>query len=193
MNPTLQHGIDLAKQTWMLGYGHALEFGVAAGTTMRQIIANLGSDSVHTFGFDSCVGLPEDWPGTVCKAGAFSNNGNIPDTPGITKFYKGWFTETVPEYLADFPEDIPIILLHLDADLYSSTITILRGLNSRIKVGTVIVCDEWGFEDNQPCVEQERRAVYEWQETFGRELEQRTDYVDNSPCGNQRAIFVVTK
>ena len=193
MNPTLQHAIGLARERWQAG--HALEFGVAAGTTMRQIIAEFADMStVKTFGFDSCVGLPEDWPGTVCKAGAFTNYGNIPETPGIDKFYKGWFTETVPEYVADFPLPAPpIILLHLDADLYSSTITILEGLDGRIKEGTIIVCDEWGREGDQNCIEQERKAVWEWANTFDRGLAQQLDVIDNSPCGDQRAVFVVVR
>lgn len=191
VNPTLSHALKLAMDRF--NFGHVLEFGVAAGTTLRQLIDEIGDDPYFlTFGFDSCIGLPEDWPGTVCKKGAFTNHGKEPYLPGVTKFYQGWFDDTLPVYCEEYPaEGASIALLHLDADLYSSTISVLRALNDRIKPGTVIVCDEWGREGDQACIEQERKAVWEWQETFGRELSRVEGVIDQSPCGDQRAMFIV--
>lgn len=54
------------------------------------------------------------------------------------KLVKGWFTDTLPSY--DGPQ---IALLHADADLYESTMCILKNLWPKLAVGGVVVFDEY--------------------------------------------------
>jgi len=116
--------------------GLYLEFGVASGGTLRVIAECAPPGTV--FGFDSFEGLPEFWrPGF--DAGTFKMD-QLPDVPGA-ELVPGWFDETLPGFLADHPG--PVAFLHLDADLYSSTRTVLLALAPRLIEGTVIVFDEY--------------------------------------------------
>jgi hypothetical protein len=116
--------------------GLFLEFGVASGSTLKAIVEKAPAGMVH--GFDSFEGLPEDWrPGF--PAGAFATE-NLPDVPGAD-LVVGWFDDTLPGFLADHPG--PVAFLHLDADLYSSTRTVLTALAPRLRVGTVVLFDEY--------------------------------------------------
>lgn len=172
-----------------------LEFGVYKGHSLG-VIADVCKTlpNVAVCGFDSFEGLPHDWDHTVCKKGTFSTGGVIPDVPG-TKIYPGWFDATITQYLQDYPE-IPIGLLHLDADLYSSTKTILWGLNHLIQKGTVIVCDEWTYNAHEKRDDQEQKAFLEWASEFNRDV-LKIDYVDPTfdgwHVGMERAIFVVLR
>lgn len=72
-------------------------------------------------GFDSFEGLPEDWR-TGFERGAFDDLS--PDRPGSPgELVVGWFDDTLPEFLSGTGESIS--LLHVDCDLYSSTVTVL--------------------------------------------------------------------
>ncbi|MGZ4571551.1 MAG: class I SAM-dependent methyltransferase [Blastococcus sp.] len=126
--------------------GLYLEFGVASGSTLR-LIAECGPAG-NVFGFDSFEGLPEFWrPGF--DAGAFKTD-QLPDVPGA-ELVPGWFDDTLPGFLEEHPE--PVSFLHLDADLYSSTRTVLLALAPRMHEGTVIVFDEYfnfpGWEEHE--------------------------------------------
>ena len=140
-------------------YKHVLEFGVFEGKTINEIRQAL-DESYQVFGFDSFEGLPEDWENTVCMKSHFNTGGAIPDITNV-KFFKGWFEDTIPEYLK---EADTIGLLHLDCDLYSSTKTIFDSLHSYIKRGTIIVFDEWLYTqlDNKKGNLHEQRAFIEW-------------------------------
>jgi methyltransferase family protein len=112
------------------------EFGVATGTTIN-FIANHVRGEIH--GFDSFEGLPETWRDGFSK-GRFSQSG-LPAVRANVRLYKGWFHESLPGFLKDHPG--PAAFLHMDADLYSSTKTVLDLLEDRIVPGTVIVFDEY--------------------------------------------------
>ena len=126
----LVHALSLVT-----GRGLFLEFGVATGHTISQI-AKLSRAQV--FGFDSFEGLPEPWR-TGFPKGHFS--GPIPRVPQNVSLIKGWFSETLPDFLRDHPD--PVAFLHVDCDLYSSTKCIFDLLHSRIGPGCVIVFDEY--------------------------------------------------
>jgi len=178
MNKTLKHAIKLINTD----YKHVLEFGVYKGSTLTQLRNDL-NDSYQLFGFDSFEGLPENWTGTTHKAGALSTKGFIPNIPGV-KMYPGWFKDTIPEYkkIAE-----PFALLHCDADLYSSTIDILYGLNDYIKKGTIIVFDEWYYnhKDIEPNRQHEQKAFYEWVNDFNR------SYKIHNEIENERRIIEI--
>ena len=155
-------------------YKHILEFGVYEGKTI-SIIKNTVSSDYKIYGFDSFEGLPEDWKSDAgliagdgrCVKGCFSLNGNIPIIEGL-ELYKGWFNDTLPEYLKIAE---PISLLHVDCDLYSSTKTVLYGLNDYIKEGSIIVFDEWFYNHNPMDNDHEQKCFYEWVKDYNREFE----------------------
>jgi hypothetical protein len=138
---TLRAALDRAPRE-----GLFLEFGVASGSTLKTIVEKAPEGVVH--GFDSFEGLPEDWrPGFA--VGAFATE-KLPDVPGAN-LVVGWFDDTLPGFLEQHPG--PVAFLHLDADLYSSTRTVLTALASRLREGTVILFDEYfnfpGWEEHE--------------------------------------------
>jgi predicted O-methyltransferase YrrM len=138
---TLDHALGLAPRG-----GMALEFGVYTGTTLRAIAAARPGGEVY--GFDSFQGLPEDWRAGFA-AGAFGD-AEPPDVPGA-ELVVGWFADTLPAFLDAHPG--PVDLLHLDADLYSSTATVLEHVGPRLRPGSVVVFDEYlnhpGWEEGE--------------------------------------------
>ncbi len=179
---TLQHGMTLIDSR----YKHVLEFGVCQGVSMRTIRRRL-DNSFSIFGFDSFVGLPEAWIDkkgkTVVTKSRFSTKGKIPDINGV-KFYSGWFTDTLPEYLKIAK---PIGLLHLDCDLYSSTKEVLEVLNNYVVEGTIVVLDEWFYWHDPYYDDHERKAFLEWTENFDRKYE-FINFHDTTPGGEERKM-----
>ncbi|MDE8347004.1 MAG: macrocin O-methyltransferase [Acidocella sp.] len=118
--------------------GLVVEFGVEKGASLRHL-AGLTQRDVH--GFDSFEGLPGDWAGTREAAGAFSRRGRLPKVPGNAKLHVGWFDATLPGFLAANPGNCALV--HVDCDIYDSTVCIFQHLRPRIVPGTVIVFDEY--------------------------------------------------
>lgn len=120
--------------------GIAVEFGVASGTTLRMI-----AQLMPVYGFDSFEGLPEHWRDGF-PAGMFACT--PPDVPGAT-IVPGLFADTLPQWTP--PSRIG--LLHVDCDLYTSTVTVFDHLGLYLREGTVIVFDEFhgypGAEDHE--------------------------------------------
>ena len=124
---TLRHVLDL-KPT-----GTAVEFGVGSGRSLRMI-----AEQMPAIGFDSFRGLPEKWRDGF-------DTGMFACTPPLvenTTLVVGLFEDTLP--LMQFPDNVG--LWHLDADLYSSTATILKHIAPHLRAGAFIVFDEiWGY------------------------------------------------
>jgi hypothetical protein len=112
------------------------EFGVYRGETLNFIASQIAGE-VH--GFDSFEGLPEDWRQGHEK-GTFAV-GALPRVRPNVRLHKGWFEDTLPAFREQHPG--PVAFLHLDADLYSSTRTVLELLGDGIVPGTVIAFDEF--------------------------------------------------
>jgi len=112
------------------------EFGVYTGTSINYIASKIDR-TIH--GFDSFEGLPEDWRTSYSK-GKFSVS-ELPKVRDNVKLHKGWFNESLPVWAKENPG--PILFMHLDADLYSSTKTVFDVLGDRIVPGTVLQFDEY--------------------------------------------------
>jgi hypothetical protein len=125
--------------TEMKSEGHILEFGVFRGGTVRFIAKLIGKRQLH--GFDSFEGLPERWSGFDLGKRAFTLEGKLPSVPHNVILHKGWFSATLPDWARTNPG--PIAFMHIDCDIYSSTVDILRNLASQIGPGTVILFDEY--------------------------------------------------
>ena len=125
-----------------------LEFGVFQGYSINKWrIYNKNSES-RFYGFDSFEGLPDDWKysyGLEMKKGKFDVKGSIPKIDDSrVSFIKGYFQETLPRFLETFNSNNRLII-HCDADLYSSTLFVLASMNKIIIPGTIIIFDEFGF------------------------------------------------
>lgn len=126
--------------------GLALEFGVWSGTTLQIIAAARPRGTV--FGFDSFQGLPETWR-TGFESGTFSTE-EPPEVPGAD-LVVGLFEDRLPGWTAEHPESVAF--LHVDADLYSSTTTVLEHVGDRLVEGSIVVFDEYfnypGWPDHE--------------------------------------------
>lgn len=124
-----------------------LEFGVYQGQSFRDWLSINTRPESRFFGFDSFEGLPEDWAQGRCEKGTFSVNGKLPDIDDPrAAFIKGWFNQTLEPFLAANQSSFGAerqLILHLDADLYSSTLYVLTTLSRIIRRGTILVFDEF--------------------------------------------------
>lgn len=129
--------------------GLCLEFGVWKGDTINFISSRLPNWKVY--GFDSFEGLPEKWVDGYEK-GTFSLNGNLPTVNHNVSLIKGFFNETLPEWVK-YNNGSQINLLHVDCDLYSSTQTVLNCVKNFISNQTIVVFDELinygGYESHE--------------------------------------------
>jgi len=135
--------------------GAYIELGVCTGKTIN-FIAALNPNKI-IYGFDSFEGLPEDWvrQDKVIKKGTFGfkEDNFTPPALANVKFYKGWFKDSLPEYVINKLKETPIAFLHVDSDIYSSSREALEIFQNNIVPGTVIVFDEYfnypGFENHE--------------------------------------------
>lgn len=118
-----------------------LEFGVAAGSSMRWWVENNRHPGSRFFGFDTFEGLPERWG--AFGEGAMSTGGSVPDIDdGRCVFVKGLFQQSLPGFLSDFDPG-PRMVVHLDADLYTSTLYVLTMLRPVLRKGDILLFDEF--------------------------------------------------
>lgn len=118
-----------------------LEFGVGRGNSMKWWTQNNKNANSTFWGFDTFEGLPEKY-GTY-EIGTFSLEGNFPDIPDKRiNFIKGLFQDTLLKTIPkiDFNKNV---LIHLDGDLYSSTIFALTILYPYLKKGDILLFDEF--------------------------------------------------
>ncbi|NQV86878.1 MAG: class I SAM-dependent methyltransferase, partial [Woeseiaceae bacterium] len=157
--------------------GLYLEFGVGRGKSMRWIAAAVDS-TVH--GFDSFEGIQEHWNGN--PIGAFAQK-KMPKVPANVEFHVGYFDATLPAFLESHPE--PIAFLHVDCDLYSSTVTLFDLLGTRLQPGSIILFDEYyNFHRWQ---QHEFKAFQEFVAKSGMTYE----YIAYSVTGQQAAVRVL--
>ena len=90
----------------------------------------------------TCAGLPEDW-GVVAK-GTFSTKGRAPEIDdNRCRFEVGLFQDTLPTFLDRKPFRGKTVI-HLDADLYSSTLFVLTSAAPVLKKGDILIFDDFG-------------------------------------------------
>ena len=154
--------------------GNFVECGVARGGSTAMlglVIKRYSSRPRHLFSFDSFEGMPEPsefdtqngipaddtgW-GTGTCAGSLEGVQHICDSLDISEhvsLIKGYFEDTLAPNKAAIGA---ISLLHLDADWYSSTKTILNELYDQVIPGGLMQYDDYG------CWEGCKKAVDEFQ------------------------------
>ena len=131
-----------------------LEFGVASGNSFKWWLEKITDENSRFYGFDTFTGLPEKW-------GPF-NVGDMNPGKEIPKYndsryvlINGLFQKTLYDFLEKYDPSKKKII-HMDADLYSSTNFVLHALTPVIKSGDIILFDEF----NVPM--HEFKAFSEW-------------------------------
>jgi hypothetical protein len=135
------------------------EFGVFRGASLFVWLDNISHPASRFVGFDTFTGLPERWRATELE-GAFNVYGRIPETNDPRcSFEVGLFQETLVPFTSrhDFSRRL---VIHLDADLYSSTLFVLTTLARHFKHGDII------FFDNFICSVDEFRAFSDFVKAF---------------------------
>jgi hypothetical protein len=122
-----------------------MEFGVFQGKSFKYWLEHNKNPNSLFFGFDTFTGLPEDW-GHIAK-GHFDVGGSIPQIEDHRhQFFKGLFHDTLPKFLDEKVTLLkkPIkLIIHFDADLYSSTLYTLIKMAPFFKDGDILIFDEF--------------------------------------------------
>ncbi len=131
----LLYCIDKAKKI----PGLYIECGVHSGRSINHAARHNRNITFH--GFDSFEGLPEEWSGNSMQTGAFDLGGCLPEVEKNVRLYKGWFNESLTKFFKE--QDEKIAFLHVDCDIYQSTVDIFNIVEQYLQKGTIIVFDEY--------------------------------------------------
>lgn len=160
--------------------GHVAEFGTMLGNTASalaigiRLVDNVFSDKLRVQRsegrvlhlFDSFEGLPVSNALEDINSPAVIDGSWAPGTcEGISPeqlralctenletervmIHEGWFKDTIPQ----LPDSARFALIHVDCDLYSSTMDVLDGLLSRglLQPGAMIFFDDWDCNSSRP-------------------------------------------
>ena len=149
--------------------GDFLQLGVFKGQCARFLHARMPPGRT-LYLLDSFEGLPEDWMGAWRKGAFALAPEDIPVFEAANvEVVPGWFSDTVDGVAARL--DAPLALIHADADLYSSTLEALAGLDARIAPGTVILFDEYFMQAGDDFRDDEHRALLDWCQRYDRDFE----------------------
>jgi hypothetical protein len=123
------------------------EFGVAGGHSFRWWVSQSAHSDCRFYGFDTFEGLPEAW-GTFNKSDMSASIPAIDDTR--VKFFKGLFQDTLPGFLRGFDQkDGMLKIIHLDADLFSSTLYVLTSMAPYLRKGDILIFDEFNVPNHE--------------------------------------------
>lgn len=144
-----------------------LEFGVAKGTSMEWWVRNNVHPDTKFYGFDTFTGLPEDWG--PYKKGDMSADNEIPNfNDNRCSFYQGLFQQTLHKFLTENKLSDKRKVIHLDADLYTSTWFVLATLYPVLKPGDILFFDEFNCPTHEyKAFDEFCRSFYVSYETLG--------------------------
>lgn len=124
-----------------------LEFGVYGGSSFKWWCENCRNNQSKFFGFDTFEGLPENW-GVYKKGEMTANIPEVNDTR--VKFIKGLFQESLPKFIKENEfHSSERKIIHLDADLFSSTLFVLTTLFPLIRKGDILIFDEFNVPNHE--------------------------------------------
>jgi len=135
-----------------------LEFGVSKGLSFKWWAEHITDKQAEFFGFDTFTGLPEDW-GSFKKGDM--DNKNEPPVMNDERchFYQGLFQQTLPEFLKSYRSGKRKVI-HMDADLYTSTLFVLTSLSPYLRKKDIILFDEFNVPKH------EFKAFSEWTSSY---------------------------
>jgi O-methyltransferase len=125
-----------------------LEFGVAGCSSFKFWLNSNDNPDSRFYGFDTFEGLPEAWG--KFKKGSM-NYGiqealNIKDSRVV--FYKGMFQKTLPQFLRT-QKHFDQLVIHMDADLFSSTLYVLIQLAPYLQRDDILIFDEFSVPSHE--------------------------------------------
>lgn len=166
------------------GEGAWIELGSWQGRTINFLAALNPHKTIY--GFDSFLGLPEDWDkGNMIipkTALALPEGASPPLVLSNVTLFKGWFKETLPLFAREVLKDTSVAFVHVDCDIYSSAFEGLDILGPFMKEGTVLVFDELY---NYPNYElHEWKALQEFLEKYSFQAE----FIAFNPLHEQVAL-----
>jgi hypothetical protein len=124
-----------------------LEFGVANGIAFKWWVGRNQNSETKFYGFDVFTGLPEDFG--VMKKHHYDTQGTTPKIDdGRVTFIKGLFQDSLPGFLDGYKSNKRKVI-HMDADLYSSTLFVLTQLLPLLKKDDIIIFDEFGVPTHE--------------------------------------------
>ena len=172
-NAGFRKAVSLVKENNIKG--DYLEFGVYKGSSLIQfnnLFKEFSLNDVRMFAFDAFKGLPSS-EGSAFKKGEF----HFPKEfflkrikkagvdPGSLIVVEGFFNESLtPRVKKDCKLDKACII-HIDCDLYESTVDVLNFVKELVQDGTVLIPDDYLSFQNEPDPLQhgEEKAFKEWE------------------------------
>lgn len=119
----------------------AFEFGVFKGESINFFSKAL--PSYKFYGFDSFEGIKENWFGHHAIKGDMSLSGKMPEVNNNVTLIKGWFDETVPNFIQNLDDDLSsVCFVHVDGDTYEAAYACLFPILPKLRKGTLILFDE---------------------------------------------------
>jgi len=122
-----------------------LEFGVASGNSINHFAKILERNKLEVLihGFDSFLGIQEDWIGMEKgrPTGSYSLKGVIPNLESNVVVHKGLVQDTLPLFLDQNKNAVGFA--HLDMDTYTPGRFTLEKLKPRFKSGSLILFDDF--------------------------------------------------
>ena len=132
--------LNISTQLQYTEDGVIAEFGVWKGESINSFAKTC--PRARVFGFDSFEGLEEDWYGYLLQKGHFSTKGQLPKVENNVTLIKGWFEETLPNFVKSLAHE-QILILHMDADTYKPSKYVLNSLVKNLDSGSIIIFDEY--------------------------------------------------
>lgn len=124
-----------------------LEFGVSGGSSFRWWLSqNVQADS-RFYGFDTFEGLPEKF-GPFGRGSMAAALESLQITDARASFYKGLFQDTLIPFLETY-QSANRKVIHMDADLFSSTLFSLSQLYRFLRPGDIIFFDEFAVPKHE--------------------------------------------
>jgi len=124
-----------------------VEFGVAKGISFKWWLDHNKNSQSQFFGFDTFEGLPEKW-GTFAKG---SMSFGVPElNDDRHEFFKGLFQHTLVDFLKQGKLNTGNRkIIHLDADLFSSTLFVLTTMHPYLRKDDIILFDEFNVPNHE--------------------------------------------
>jgi hypothetical protein len=123
------------------------EFGVAGGTSFKWWLEKNKNEHARFFGFDTFEGLPEKW-GNFEKGSMAHAMDSLNINDQRASFHKGLFQDSLVPFLEGYNNQNRK-LIHLDADLFSSTIFVLSQFFRFLKPGDILLFDEFAVPQHE--------------------------------------------
>lgn len=127
-----------------------LEFGVSKGGSFKWWVENIKSQDTLFFGFDTFTGLPEDWGHFKKGDMSAGNEPPVINNDHRHQFLQGLFQQTLPDFIIKNSTLLKSrLVLHMDADLFSSTLFVLTSMAPFLKSGDIIIFDEFNVPNHE--------------------------------------------